>query len=298
MRKENLEQPFHPIYNYAFITDSVEGLIATDINTLTDGEPRNNFLERKLTFNPEGALTGARHLTIAGDTFYIAVSKGLAVVNMTDPLRPILTTVVNLPDVRASAVQFRYLLVSTQDGVQTLDVTEPTRPVIIPGAALALRSAQKIHWARTYAYVANGADGIAIVDAKNPEALKLKQMFNAGGEISDARDIALASTNASLFAYVADGKNGLKVIQVFSPGTQPNFYGFSPEPKPELIASYPTRSPALSLSRALERDRAVDETGGQIAVFGRLGSRPFTLEEMKRLYLDDEGAPWFASDNP
>ena len=298
MRKENLEQPFHPIYNYAFITDSVEGLIATDINTLTDGEPRNNFLERKLTFNPEGALTGARHLTIAGDTFYIAVAKGLAVINMTDPLRPVLTTVVNLPDVRASAVQFRYLLVSTQDGVQTLDVTEPTRPVIIPGAALALRSAQKIHWARTYAYVANGADGIAIVDAKNPEALKLKQMFNAGGEISDARDIALASTNASLFAYVADGKNGLKVIQVFSPGTQPNFYGFSPEPKPELIASYPTRSPALSLSRALERDRAVDETGGQIAVFGRLGSRPFTLEEMKRLYLDDAGAPWFASDNP
>jgi hypothetical protein len=35
----------------------------------------------------------------------------------------------------------------------------------------------------------------------------------------------------------------------------------------------------------LERDRAVDESGNQIAVFGRLGARPFNLEEMQRLYL-------------
>jgi hypothetical protein len=31
-----------------------------------------------------------------------------------------------------------------------------------------------------------------------------------------------------------------------------------------------------------------------MAVFGRLGSRPLTLEEMQRLYLDAEGKPWFA----
>ena len=66
-----------------------------------------------------------------------------------------------------------------------------------------------------------------------------------------------------------------------------NFYGFSPDPKPELIAWRATRRPALSLSKGLERDRAVDETGNQIAVFNRLGSRPFTLAEMQRLYLRD-----------
>ena len=48
------------------------------------------------------------------------------------------------------------------------------------------------------------------------------------------------------------------------------------------------------LSKGLDRDRAVDETGGQIAVFGRLGSRPFTRG--RRLYLDDRGAPWFVAD--
>ena len=81
-----------------------------------------------------------------------------------------------------------------------------------------------------------------------------------------------------------------------SPVTQPKFYGFSPEPKPFLIASYQTEAPALSLSKGLDRDRAVDETGGQMAIFGRLGSRPFTLEEMQRLYLDDDKAVWTVSD--
>jgi hypothetical protein len=110
------------------------------------------------------------------------------------------------------------------------------------------------------------------------------------------RDVVVASTNASLFAYVADGAEGLKVLQLTAPDTQPNFYGFSPEPKPKVIAWRKTKSPALALSRPLERDRAVDESGGQVAVFGRRGSRPFQADEMQRLYLDDQLAPWVVWD--
>jgi hypothetical protein len=116
--------------------------------------------------------------------------------------------------------------------------------------------------------------------------------------LSDSHDVTVASTNASLFAYVADGSSGLKVVQLTSPDSQPKFYGFSPAPKPELIASYPTASPALSISRPLERDRGVDETGGQIAVFGRLGSRPLNLDEMRKMFLDEEGKPWFVENKP
>ena len=81
-----------------------------------------------------------------------------------------------------------------------------------------------------------------------------------------------------------------------SPESQPNFYGFAPEPKPELIAWYRTASPALALSRGLERDRGVDESGNQIAVFGRIGSRPFTLDEMKRFYMGVDGRPFTVTD--
>jgi hypothetical protein len=56
--------------------------------------------------------------------------------------------------------------------------------------------------------------------------------------------------------------------------------GFSPKPSPRLIATFPTKGPAVAISRGLDRDRVVDETGNQTVVFGRRGSRPFNLDEM------------------
>ncbi len=127
-------------------------------------------------------------------------------------------------------------------------------------AFVPLRHAHKLHVARTYAYVADGADGLAIIDVTRPEHPFVYQMFNAGGKIDDARDVVVGTTNASLFAYVADGKNGLKVIQLTSPESQPNFYGFSPEPKPQLIAWYPTKQTgAVAVARPGSRPR-----GGRI----------------------------------
>src|SRR5262249_3982023 len=41
MQGANQEQLMSPIYRYAFIADAEEGLIATDISTLHDREPRN-----------------------------------------------------------------------------------------------------------------------------------------------------------------------------------------------------------------------------------------------------------------
>ncbi len=298
MREINQEQPFHPIYNYAFITDSEEGLIAVDVNTLSDGEPRNNKLERALTWNANGVLNGARHLTIAGTWFYIASDAGLVVVDMDDPMNPNVAKVLDLPDVRASAVQFRYLFVTTSRGLEVVDVTLPEQAKLVEGARVDLRNARKLHIARTYAYVAAGSDGLVIVDVTRPEHPELYEKFTAGGALNDAYDVSVASTNATQYAYVADGQNGLKVVHLTAPDKQPNFYGFSPAPKPQLIAHYPTDQPALSVNRGLERDRAVDETGHQIAIFGRIGSRPFNLEEMRKLYLNDNGEPWYVSDDP
>jgi hypothetical protein len=292
----NQEQAFHSIYDYALITDAEEGLILVDINTLSDGEPRNNFLERKLTWNENGVLNGARHATIGGHYVYIAADAGLVVLNLDKPTQPELVKVIPLKDVRASALQFRYLFVTTAKGLQVVDVTRPTQPKLVEQANIQLENANRIYVARTYAYIAAGNQGIAIIDVENPEQPKLVELFDADGKLNDARDIVVASTNASLFAYVADGKNGLKVLQLTSPDSQPKFYGFSPEPKPELIALHKTAYPALSISKGLDRDRAVDETGHQIAVFGRIGSRPLTLEEMRKLYLDEQGKPWFVGD--
>ena len=139
--------------------------------------------------------------------------------------------------------------------------------------------------ARTYAYVSGGKDGLVIVDVERPEKPFIYEKFDGGGEMNDVNDVKIATTNASLFAYVADGRNGLKVLQLTDPERVPGFYGFAPEVKPMIIAWHHTHGPALAISKPLDRDRAADETGHQVSILGRIGSRPFNLEEMQRLYL-------------
>jgi hypothetical protein len=296
MREANEEQAFLPIYSYAAVTDAVEGLILVNIETMADGEFRNNFLKRAVTWNPDGVLNGARHIVLAGEVAYITADAGLVVVDLKDPLNPKLAAVRPLAGAKASTIQFRYLWVTDAEGVKLFDVTNLRDPVAVPSGTIPLADARRLYVARTYAYVAAGAEGLVIVNVTNPARPVVYARETFGGQLNDASAVIVGATNASLFAYVADGRNGLKVLQLTSPDSQPNFYGFSPAPKPELIAWARTPSPALALSKGIDRDRAVDETGGQIAVFGRLGARPFNRSEMERLFLNSAGLPYKVSD--
>ncbi|WP_432201933.1 hypothetical protein ACRAQ7_02175 [Erythrobacter sp. W53] len=292
----NEEQPIRAIYDYAVITDRVEGLILVNVTTMNDGEFRNNQLDRAVTWNEGGVLDGARHVHLAGDIAYITADRGLVVIDLTDPLNPQLAAVREMNDARASAIQFRYLWVTDAEGLKLFDVTTLRNPVPVPQGNVALANAQRLYIARTYAYVAAKQEGLVILDITKPLAPTIYAKETLGGTMTDVEDVVVASTNASLFAYVADGVNGMKVLQLTSPSSQPNFYGFSPAPKPEMVAWAKTKGAALAMSKGIDRDRAVDETGGQIAVFGRLGSRPFTRSEMERLFLTRSGIPWKVSD--
>ena len=311
----NEEQPIHPMYAYLYVIDREEGLILVNAATLLDGDPLNNYLKRATLdveggqsdhFNPNGVLDDANNITIAGTFAYVTTGKGLVVVDIDNPTSPRVVKTIGEPALRhprAIAVQFRYGFVVDDDGLKVIDLTllppGPCRgPVAAPckslprvevvnGALVPLAHAHDVYVARTYAYVANGEEGIAIVDVTRAEAPRLQMKFNAGGELNDTHQVKVAMTNASLFAYVADGKNGLRILQLTSPETMPTYGGFSPAPEPRLIATFKTKGPAVAVSKGLDRDRAVDESGNQLAVFGRRGARPFTLEEMQRLYLFD-----------
>ena len=286
---ENEEQPIDLFYAFVFISDREEGLVISNVATLVDGNPDNNFLKESETvrFNPNGALTGATFVAATGHRLYMTTPRGLYVVDVSDPTRPrIVGELTNgfLKNPRCIAIQFRYGFITDDDGLKVVDLTEPTRPVPIPRATLRLNHAGRLYVARTYAYVANGPEGLAIIEVENPERPHLDQMFNAGGALNDTRAVQIGSVSASEFALVADGKNGLRVVQLISPDTVAGAQGFSPRPSPKLIATYPTKGETICVSRGLERDRVVDETGGQTVVFGRRGARPFHLDEMERFY--------------
>ncbi len=289
---ENLEAPMHPIYHYAFISDSEEGLIVVNVDTLQDGEPRNNFLERELTWNKDGILTGARCITLAGARAFIGTEDKVVVLNIDDPLEPRVEAAWPAKRPSAVAIQFRYAFMTDEEGFHVIDITHPSAPRVVPAASVPLADARNLYVARTYAYVAGGAEGLVIVDIERPESPFVHEKFTDGGRLNDTHDVKVASTNASLFAYVADGRNGLVVIQLTDPDRVPGFYGFSPPVRPIVIARKQMAGPALAISKPLDRDRAVDETGNQVSVLGRLGSRPFTLDEMKKMFLNSEGKVW------
>src|SRR5438128_3101578 len=283
---ENEEQPIDLFYAFVYISDREEGLVISNVATLVDGNPDNNFLKESETvrFNPNGALTGATFVAAAGHRLYLTTPRGLYVIDVSDPTHPrIAGELTNsfLKNPRCVAIQFRYGFITDDEGLKIVDLTEPTRPIPIPRATVRLNHAGRLYVTRTYAYIANGPEGLAIVDIENPERPHLAQMFNAGGALNDTRAVQVGSVSASQFALVADGRNGLRVVQLISPDTVAGAQGFSPRPNPKLIATYPTKGETICVSRGLERDRVVDETGGQTVVFGRRGSRPFSLSEMQ-----------------
>jgi len=308
--KENEEQSVHLMYGFLYVADKYEGLIVVGdpnlqgkspgVGTLLDGNPANNFLKRALAFNPDGILNGARKITIAGTFAYLLCDRGLVVVDLDNPLKPRVTATLGAPSLvepRGIAVQFRYAFVVDREGLKVLDVTNLGHPQLVPNALVPLQDARSLYVARTYAYVAAGKQGLAIVDVEQPEHPRIDEIFNANGELNDANDVKLGMVSSSLFAYVADGKNGLRVVQLFSPEDNPAFAGFSPKPTPKLIARYKTHGPALAISKGIDRDRAVDESGNQLAVFGRWGARPFNRAEMERMFVRD-GQVYTVTDDP
>jgi len=309
---ENEEGPIHLMYGFLYVADREEGLVVIGnrdpksrnmigVGTLLDGNPSNNFLDRAATFNPGGVLTGARRITIAGTYAYILTDTALVVVSLDDPLHPKVTAEIGAPDLvdpRGIAVQFRYAFVVDRDGLKTFDVTSLAQPRPVKGALVPFKDARNVYLARTYAYVAAGHDGLGIVNVGHPERPALDQMFTGGGKIKDTNDVKIGMTNASLFAYVADGHEGLQIVQLFSPEENPDHYGFSPKPTPVLIANYPIHGGALMVSEGIDRDRAADESGNQIAVFGRRGARPLNGVEAAKLFLRDGQVYTVTNDPP
>ena len=288
---DNEEQPISLIYAWVFITDREEGLVMTTVGTLVDGNPENNFLykEKIIRFNPDGKLAGAMHSFMAGTNLFVVGKNGLFVLGLRNDALEAPTLMAELShgefkNPRAVGVQFHYAFVTDDEGFKVVDITDPSRPKLIPGATVPLKHAQRFYLARTYAYVADGEEGLAFIDITNPEKPRLERLYSAGGALNDTRAVQIGSVNASMFALVADGKNGLRVIQMISPENVPESMGFSPTPNPKLIATFPTHEPAVAVSRGLDRDRVVDETGNQTVVFGRRGSRPFHVDEMEAFY--------------
>src|SRR5205814_5209649 len=196
--QKNEKQPIDLFYAFIYNCDRQQGLVISNVATMVDGNPDNNFLKESDTvrFNPNGALSGATFVAATGHRLYMTTPRGLFVIDVSDATHPrIVGELTNgfLRNPRCIAVQFRYGFITDDDGLKIVDLTEPTRPIPIPRATLRLKYAGRLYVARTYAYVANGPEGLAIIDVENPERPFIDQTFNAGGALNDTRAVQIGS---------------------------------------------------------------------------------------------------------
>ena len=77
------------------------------------------------------------------------------------------STAINNEVHSSSLRRFRYLFALDVEGMKVVDITDVRRPLV--KAALPLEGARDIYLARTYAYIAAGQRGLAIVDIERPE---------------------------------------------------------------------------------------------------------------------------------
>lgn len=139
------------------------------------------------------------------------------IIDLDKPLEPKVISSIGFDHPNSVAIQFRYAFVTDSRGFHLVDITHPEEPSEVQSAFISLSDARSVYVARTYAYVSGGAQGLVIVDIERPDHPFIYQVFNDHGRINDLNDVKIATTNASLYAYLADGRNGLKVVQLTDP---------------------------------------------------------------------------------
>ena len=138
-RPRTSEQPIHAMYGYIYVADKMEGLILVGAGTTLDGNPLNNFLERELTFNPDGILNGARGITIVGHLCLHLLRRRPGGRRARRPEAPDgrrrSSASRSCSKPRAVQVQFRYGFVCDEEGIKVLDVTDLAQPRPVGDAA-------------------------------------------------------------------------------------------------------------------------------------------------------------------
>jgi len=168
-------------------------------------------------FNPQGY---SLDLAAEDDLVYLIVgTKGLLVVDATDPTRP---TEIGSNSTRgyAQAVAVRdttVYIANRGDGLTILDASDPMRPVEIASLET-LGSAQAVALHGNTAYVADQRGGMQIIDVATPANPKALGTYETLG-------FAQAVWIDGNIAYVALGDAGLEMVDVSSPGA-PQRLGF------------------------------------------------------------------------
>ena len=286
MRVTNQEQPFHPIYNYAFVTDAEEGLILVDVNTLRRRRAAQQLPQARADLERGRRARRARATSRIGGHYALRRGRRGHRRRSTSTIRcsPKVAAIVPLAGrARDRAAVPLPVRRPTATGLQG---RRRHRSRSAPrwsqsSARRRSRDAQR-RLRRAHLRLCRGRRREGLVDrrrrARRSAAARTRR-FTADGKLDDARDVVVG-IDQRLAVRLRRGRaeRAQGACSSPRPTASRSSTASAPSRSRELIACVPTAQPgARRCRKGLERDRGVDETGGPDRGVRPLGSRPFNL---------------------
>ncbi len=210
--------------NYVFMTDNLAGLLVYDVT----GKPKK--IANLLTAGE------AWDVDIQGNYAYVASGQaGLVVVDITDAKVPkIVATLRNDKDWGFARKIFigqnnLLYLADRKAGIHIINIQDPAAPKEIK--RYQTQFAEGIEVADGYAYIADGSNGLVVLDVNNPE--KVRQV----GELHFP-GYANGLTKAGPYIYLAVDDAGIRAVDVSNPS------------KPAFDARYDTPGQAFGIVKS------------------------------------------------
>ena len=166
-----------------------------------------------------------------GNYAYVCQGAALAMLDITDPSRPVGVGRILLPAVAHSvAVSGNVAYVADDEaGLEIIDVSNPAAPVW-RGQYDTTGYALGVFVSGNLAYVADYDAGLQIIDVSNPAAPVRRGGYDTSG---DARGVYVSGS----LAYVADSDAGLQIIDVSNPDAPARLGGYDTHSAEDVYVS-------------------------------------------------------------
>jgi hypothetical protein len=210
----DISNPFDPVEVGFCVTGSIPFAVGVSGNYVYLADLQSEFglsvIDVSQPENPVevGRCHDATHNTrmaVSGDHVFLSNSNhGFSVVNVSDPADPQLVFNGDFYNGGGITVSDNYLYISTYEGLNVFDISDPENPV---QTGVCNVSCSSIEIVGELAYAAAYDNGLRVIDVSDPTG-----PFESG--FSDIPGIAYDISVAGNYAYIASDEAGLQIVYI------------------------------------------------------------------------------------
>ena len=233
LRVVDISNPMTPraVGHYSAISDRINGLYVIGDYVYMGTNRGLRVMDVSDPTNPHqiGAFDVPHEvwaLHVTGDYAYMATKRGLYVIDVSAPMSP---QQVSIYDTKVSPNYFGRIYVAggyaymiDMEGLRVIDISVPENPHEAAFYAVPIL-ATGVHVADNYAYVANGSEGLCVIDVSDPNQLRTVGFCDTQDYVGNYTYGVCANGE---YAYIGDGE-GLHMIDISNP-LNPHKVGFVP----------------------------------------------------------------------